>query len=67
MTEDAIIRKILKFVRQVDGGDTDERVRQSAMERRWIDAKGVPTRDGERLAHSIDLMNQLGKPRHEMH
>jgi hypothetical protein len=53
MTDDSIAKGILKFVRQLDGGD-DDRVRSAAIARRWLDQSGAPTPDGERLIRSFE-------------
>ena len=62
MTEDALARKILKFVRQLDGGETDQRVLEAAVARRWLDARGRPTADGRRLVDEFDTLGSIGRP-----
>ena len=62
MTDDAIAKNILKFVRQLDGADSDERVLASAIERRWLDRTGLPTPDGRRLIQSFDDLQRIGRP-----
>ncbi|HOP20219.1 MAG TPA: hypothetical protein PLV61_03505 [Parvularculaceae bacterium] len=63
MSDDAIVRNILKFVRQIDGGETDESVLKSAIARRWIDTRGFPTADGRKLVSSFDDLNRFALPR----
>ena len=62
MSEDAITRHILKFVKLLDGCETDELVRQAAIERNWLDQQGDPTQEGIRLAHSVHLQTQIENP-----
>jgi hypothetical protein len=62
VTDDAIARNILKFVRQLDGAETDELVLKAAIKRRWLNRKGVPTRDGRRLIQSFDDLQSIGRP-----
>ncbi len=59
MSDDAIRRKILKFVRLVDGGDTEESVRRTAIERNWLDHDGAPTVDGRQLVHAFSLQSRF--------
>jgi hypothetical protein len=59
LSEDAITRHILKFVKLLDGGDTDELVRQAAINRNWLDPHGDPTQEGIRLAYSVHLQTQI--------
>ncbi len=61
VSDDLIAKDILKFVRQLDGADTDERVLKSAIERRWLDIKGLPTPDGRSLIKSFDDLQSLGR------
>lgn len=63
MTDDLIAKNILKFVRQLDGADTDERVLEAAIAHRWLDRQGVPTTDGRKLIDSFDTLNQIHFPR----
>ncbi len=62
MTDDAIAKNILKFVRQLDGDDTEERVLQAAIAHRWLDHHGLPTPDGRRLIDSFDTLQRIGRP-----
>lgn len=62
MTDDAIAKNILKFVRQLDGADSDELVLKSAIERRWLDRKGLPTPDGRRLIDEFDVLQKIIRP-----
>lgn len=57
MTDDAIAKNILKFVKLLDGGDTDDRVMQAAIRRNWLDDLGEPTPDGRKMIHSFHRMN----------
>lgn len=62
MTDDVITRSILKFVRQLDGVETDERVLEAAISHRWLDKKGAPTADGRKLIDSFDTLQKIGRP-----
>jgi hypothetical protein len=59
VSEDAIRRKILKFVRLVDGGETEESVRRTAIERKWLTDEGEPTIDGRQLVHAFSLQSRF--------
>ena len=61
MTEDAIAKTILKFVRQLDGAETDEGVLEAAITRRWIDNLGHPTPDGRELIRSFDDLGRFSQ------
>lgn len=63
MTDDAIAHDILKFVRQLDGGDSPESVLRAAIARRWLDTRGSPTPDGRRLIRSLDDLHRVSGPR----
>ena len=54
-------RKILKFVKLLDGGDTEARLLEHAISRNWIDGSGAPTRDGRQMIHSFDQMSKLAE------
>ncbi|MFZ5617053.1 MAG: hypothetical protein ACOZAA_07015 [Pseudomonadota bacterium] len=62
MTDDAITRTIMKFVRQLDGADTDERVLEAAIAHRWLDRQGQPTPDGRKLIDEFDTLQRIGRP-----
>lgn len=62
MTDDVITRSILKFVRQLDGVETEERVLEAAISHRWLDKKGAPTPDGRKLIDSFDTLQKIGRP-----
>jgi hypothetical protein len=62
VTDDVIAKNIMKFVRQLDGADTDELVLKSAIERRWLDRCGLPTADGRDLIKSFDDLQKIGRP-----
>lgn len=62
MTDDAVTRNILKFVRQLDGFDTDERVLEAAIAHRWLDRQGLPTPDGRKLIDEFDTLQRIGRP-----
>lgn len=62
MTDDVIAKSILKFVRQLDGAETEELVLKSAIERRWLDRRGRPTSDGRRLIDEFDTLQRIGRP-----
>ena len=61
MTDDVIAKSILKFVRQLDGAETDDRVLEAAIARRWLDRQGMPTPDGRRLVDEIDTLRNIGR------
>ena len=62
VTDDAIAKNILRFVRQLDGVENDERVLEAAIAHRWLDRKGNPTPDGRRLIDSFDMLQRIGRP-----
>jgi hypothetical protein len=62
MTDDVVAKNILKFVRQLDGAESDELVLQAAIERRWLDRRGLPTADGRELIKSFDDLQRIGRP-----
>lgn len=62
MTDDVIAKTILKFVRQLDGAETDDRVLEAAIARRWLDKEGLPTPDGRRLIDEFDTLQKIGRP-----
>ena len=61
MTDDVIAKSILKFVRQLDGAETDDRVLEAAISRRWLDRQGMPTPDGRRLVDEFDTLRNIGR------
>ncbi len=62
MTDDVIAKTILKFVRQLDGAETDDRVLEGAIARRWLDRQGLPTADGRKLIDEFDTLQNIGRP-----
>ncbi|MEZ5921515.1 MAG: hypothetical protein R3C60_09215 [Parvularculaceae bacterium] len=62
MTDEVITKHILKFVRQLDGFQSEERVLQSAIERCWLDKQGSPTLAGRNLIHSFDILEKAARP-----
>ncbi len=64
MTDDLIAKNIMKFVRQLDGSESEELVLKSAIERRWLDRRGHPTADGRALIRSFDELQKIGRPAH---
>lgn len=63
MTDDAIARTILKFVRQLDGGDTEEHVLEAAIARHWLNPEGYPTPAGLKLMDEFVTMEQITRQR----
>lgn len=63
MTDDVIARTILKFVRQLDGGETEERVLEAAIARHWLSREGYPTPAGIRLMDEFVTMEQITRQR----
>lgn len=62
MTNDTIARTILKFVRQLDGGDTEERVLEAAIARHWLNREGFPTPAGIKLIDEFVTMEKITRP-----
>lgn len=63
MTEDGLTKvKILKFVRLLDGGETEESLVARAQSRNWLDSFGTPTVAGIQLVRSSDRMSRLVEP-----
>ncbi len=63
MTDDVIARTILKFVRQLDGGETEDRVLESAIARHWLNREGYPTPAGLKLIDEFVTMEQVTRHR----
>jgi hypothetical protein len=61
MSEDALTRTILKFLRQMNAEDSEESAVRHAVERNWLDDQGAPTADGRRLALSFDLLRSIDR------
>jgi len=61
VTDDAIAKNILKFVRQLDGVDSDEGVLKAAIAHRWLDRRGAPTPAGRKLIDSFDTLQRIGQ------
>lgn len=59
MTDDAIAKTILKFVRQLDGGETEERVLEAAIARHWLTLEGFPTPEGMKLMDEFVTMEKV--------
>lgn len=64
MTDDAIAKKILRFVKQLDGGETDDVVLKAAIAHKWMDRHGRPTPDGRDLVSSFDDLSRITSQRH---
>ncbi|MEQ1929317.1 MAG: hypothetical protein ABL957_02130 [Parvularculaceae bacterium] len=63
MTDDAITKvKILRFVKLLDGGDSEETVMEQAIHRNWLDTFGAPTLDGRQMIRSFDQMTRFTQP-----
>ncbi len=62
MTEDGIAKNILRFVRKLDGGQSEETVLRAAIARKWLDPKGAPTPAGRQLIRSFDDLTQGRSP-----
>jgi len=62
VTNDTIARTILKFVRQLDGGDTEERVLEAAIARHWLNREGFPTPAGIKLIDEFVTMEKITRP-----
>jgi hypothetical protein len=63
VTNDAIARTILKFVRQLDGGETEASVLEAAIARHWLNREGYPTPDGLKLIDEFVTMEKITRPR----
>jgi hypothetical protein len=64
MTDDAIAKKILRFVRQLDGGESEDVILNSAIAHNWIDRQGRPTPDGRDLVSAFDDLSRISSQRH---
>lgn len=51
--------KILKFVKLLDGGDSEESVMARAQSRNWLDNYGIPTLAGIELIKNSERMNRF--------
>lgn len=58
MTDDAVARRILKFLRQMNAEDDDDSLREDAVSRDWLTPAGAPTPSGRALARSFDDMER---------
>lgn len=63
MTDETIAKTILKFVRQLDGGDTEERVLEAAVARHWLTLEGYPTPAGIKLMDEFVTMEKVTRAR----
>ena len=63
MTDDAIAKTILKFVRQLDGGETEESVLEAAIARHWLNHEGYPTPAGLKLMDEFVTMEKVTRAR----
>ena len=61
MTDDVIARNILKFVRQLDGVENNDRLLEAAIAHRWLDRRGAPTPAGRKLIDSFDTLQRIGQ------
>ena len=59
MTDEKVKENILKFVWQMNGAETSDRLRQVAIEKRWLDEDGVPTPHGRRLVDSFEVLRSI--------
>lgn len=62
MTDEAIRKDILKFVRQLDGVEADDLALKAAISHRWLDKTGSPTPSGRKLIDSFDTLQRIGRP-----
>lgn len=62
MTDEAIRKDILKFVRQLDGVEADDLALKAAVAHRWLDKKGSPTPSGRKLIDSFNTLQRIGRP-----
>ncbi|MCB2113202.1 MAG: hypothetical protein R3C42_03165 [Parvularculaceae bacterium] len=62
MTDDVIARNILKFVRQLDGVENNDRLLEAAIAHRWLDKNGLPTPAGRKLIDSFNTLERIGRP-----
>jgi hypothetical protein len=63
VTDEAITRTILKFVRQLDGGETEDLVLEAAIARHWLNREGYPTPAGLKLIDEFVTMEQVARQR----
>jgi hypothetical protein len=63
VTDETIAKTILKFVRQLDGGDTEERVLEAAVARHWLTLEGYPTPAGIKLMDEFVTMEKVTRAR----
>lgn len=54
MSDDIIAKDILKFVKLLDGGESEDSVFRAAVARNWLDRHGAPTHDGRQLIRSFE-------------
>ncbi len=63
MTDETIAKTILKFVRQLDGGETEEHVLEAAIARHWLTLEGYPTPAGLKLMDEFVTMEKVTRAR----
>lgn len=59
MTDEKVKEGILKFVWQMHGAATGDRVRQMAIENQWLDEDGAPTPHGRQLVDSFEVLRSI--------
>lgn len=59
MTDEKVTQGILKFVWQMNGGQCGDRLRQVAIEKRWLDEDGAPTPYGRQLVDSFEALRSI--------
>lgn len=55
----AVARRIIRFLKQIEGSETEEQLLSAAIARRWLDQDGAPTPDGERLVAAFEDLERF--------
>lgn len=59
MTDEAVAKRILKFLRQMNSDEDDAAILQHAVSRDWLSADGRPTKAGRSLVKSFDDLDSV--------
>lgn len=59
MTDDAVARQILKFLRQMNSEDDDLTLVESAIHKAWLLEDGQPTQEGRQLIRSFEDIERV--------
>ena len=64
MTDDAVAKRILKFLRQMNAEEDEDALLRDAVARAWLSADGRPTPSGRDMIKSFDDMERVTRQNH---